>query len=460
MVQPDKDIRLGRVTRFLEKAPNGVFMAYAITAAFITYFAMYAFRKPFTAATFEGETWFGGEVGLKAVLASSQLIGYALSKVIGIKVCAELRAEQRMRFLIGLILVAEASLLIFGALPNDFKFLPLVVNGLCLGVVWGVVVSFLEGRRTSEVLLAGLSCSFIMASGIVKDFGVAVMSGDGAMWWHGTPWLSEFVVGWMGAVSEGWMPFVVGLHYLPVFCLAAYMLGQIPAPDTKDVLERVERTVMDGASRKRFVKRFAVGLFLLCGIYILLTAYREFRDTYLVDLFSELGYDDESEVKGLLGRSETIVGFVVTGGLALIYWLRKLVHGRGLLLVWLFMLSGLVALAGGTWMFQVGRIDGFQWMVVTGVGVYLTYVPYGSVLFDEIISETKYVGTAVFAIYLCDSLGYLASVLMYMLRGVLFGGMEKLAFFQGFTWLITGVGAVCLVGSYLYFAREAKKAQG
>jgi len=299
-----------------------------------------------------------------------------------------------------------------------------------------------------------------MASGIVKDFGVAILNGEGAAWWHGTPILSKYLVEGMGPVSEGWMPFVVGLHYLPVFVILAWLLKQIPAPDSKDVSERSARVTMDGDSRKRFVKRFAVGLFLLCGIYILLTAYREFRDTYLVDLFSELGYEEKDEVQGLLGKSETLVGFVVTGGLALIFWLRKLFRGRGLLLVWLFMLSGLVALAGGTWAFQAGMIIGFQWMVVTGIGVYLTYVPYGSVLFDEIISETKYVGTAVFAIYVCDSAGYLASVLMYMLRGVLFGGVEKLAFFQGFTWLITGVGAVCLVGSYIYFSWEVRKAKG
>ena len=43
------------LTSWLEKAPAPVFAAYAIAAAFTTYFCMYAFRKPFAAATFEGE---------------------------------------------------------------------------------------------------------------------------------------------------------------------------------------------------------------------------------------------------------------------------------------------------------------------------------------------------------------------------------------------------------------------
>jgi len=134
MVQPDNDSRQSGLTRYLAKAPNGVFMAYAIAAAFMTYFAMYAFRKPFAAATFEGETWFGGEVGIKAVLAASQLIGYALSKVVGIKVCAELKAEMWMMFLVGIILFAEATLLVFGLLLDNFKFVPIAFNGLS---VWG-----------------------------------------------------------------------------------------------------------------------------------------------------------------------------------------------------------------------------------------------------------------------------------------------------------------------------------
>ena len=37
--------------------------------------------------------------------------------------------------------------------------------------IWGLVVRYLEGRRASDLLLGALSCSFIVASGIVKDVG-------------------------------------------------------------------------------------------------------------------------------------------------------------------------------------------------------------------------------------------------------------------------------------------------
>ena len=50
-----------RLSRALTDARPGVFSAFCIVAAFGTYFCMYAFRKPFTAGTFTGQTLLGIE---------------------------------------------------------------------------------------------------------------------------------------------------------------------------------------------------------------------------------------------------------------------------------------------------------------------------------------------------------------------------------------------------------------
>ena len=64
-----------------------------MVAAFGTYFCMYAFRKPFTAAEFAGYEW--GGLGYKTLLVTAQVLGYTLSKFIGIKVIAEhVESEQ------------------------------------------------------------------------------------------------------------------------------------------------------------------------------------------------------------------------------------------------------------------------------------------------------------------------------------------------------------------------------
>src|SRR5262245_61448458 len=141
----------GGLTARLEIGPAWLFTVVAGTAAFATYFAMYAFRKPFAAAEFAGLTLFGSGIQLKTAFVISQIIGYALSEYIGIKVCSEVTRRRRAVMLVGLVLTAEAALVLFALLPADLKIIALFLNGLPLGMVWGMVVRYLEGRRTSEL---------------------------------------------------------------------------------------------------------------------------------------------------------------------------------------------------------------------------------------------------------------------------------------------------------------------
>src|SRR5947208_15299810 len=104
----------GMMTSWLKMAPPAVFAAYAIVAAFSTYFCMYAFRKPFAAAKFEGEFFLHTTVALKTAIVISQIIGYALSKYIGIKVCSEATAPRRAIPLVALIVWPELALLTCG----------------------------------------------------------------------------------------------------------------------------------------------------------------------------------------------------------------------------------------------------------------------------------------------------------------------------------------------------------
>src|SRR6185295_19498961 len=99
----------GRLTPWLERTPAPVFATYAIVAAFSTYFCMYAFRRPFAAAKFEGEFFLNTTVALKTALVISQIVGYALSKYIGIKICSEASPARRAIMLVILIAWAELA---------------------------------------------------------------------------------------------------------------------------------------------------------------------------------------------------------------------------------------------------------------------------------------------------------------------------------------------------------------
>ncbi len=141
-----------RVTRFLKEAPAWLFSTYAIVAAFGTYFCMYAFRKPFTAATFDGvlDVPFLPAVDYKIFLIISQVVGYCLSKFIGIKVVSEMSPGKRAMAIVGVITAAEVALLLFAITPRPYNAIFMFLNGIPLGMVWGLVFGFLEGRRISE----------------------------------------------------------------------------------------------------------------------------------------------------------------------------------------------------------------------------------------------------------------------------------------------------------------------
>src|SRR5690554_5482552 len=113
-------------------------------AAFAAYFAMYAFRKPFTAGTFDDLGLLPFGVDYKTGLLIAQVIGYALSKLIGIRVIAEFGRHGRGAAILGLIGASWLALVLFAVLPPGWGPLCLFLNGLPLGMIWGLVFSYVE----------------------------------------------------------------------------------------------------------------------------------------------------------------------------------------------------------------------------------------------------------------------------------------------------------------------------
>ncbi len=415
-----------KLTAWLASAPESAFVLYTIAVSFSVYFSMFAFRKPFTAGEYAGSGWIGLE--LKTMLVVSQIVGYALSKFIGIKICSEVTRGHRPVLLTGLILWAEAALVLFAIVPPSLAWIPMLLNGLPLGMIWGLVVAYLEGRRTSELLLAGLSCSFIVSSGIVKDFGRFLMASSG--------------------VTEWWMPAATGLCFLPLFMVSVWLLDQIPQPTALDVAARVLREPMGVTERRTFVRTFLPGLVLLLGAYFFITAYRDFRDSYAIEIVKRLGLDVDS---GLFTKTETLVALGVLVPLALLVCVKD--NRLGLLGAFAIMTTGVTLMGLSTLLFDAGKLGGFWWMTLVGLGSYLAYVPYGSVLFDRVIARTQVAGTAVFAIYLADATGYMGSICVQIFKDSAQKEVTRLDFFRGFTYLTSVLGLGMLVASGAYFLR-------
>ena len=153
----------GIITKALKEKPPVVFITYASLVSFLTYSSMYAFRKPFSAATFDNVFFLG--VHLKIWLVASQVVGYTLSKFLGIKIVSEMNSQKRGISILVLIGIAEFALFLFGITPTPYRIIFMFFNGIPLGMIWGLVFAYLEGRKYTEILGTGLSISFIFASG-------------------------------------------------------------------------------------------------------------------------------------------------------------------------------------------------------------------------------------------------------------------------------------------------------
>src|SRR6201996_8164457 len=102
---------------WLRNASPVVFTAFASLAGFTAYFSMYAFRKPFSAASFDHIDGWHYAVDFKIALVIAQLLGYATSKFIGIKVIASMKSGYRTRAILGLIGASWVALIVFAVAP-------------------------------------------------------------------------------------------------------------------------------------------------------------------------------------------------------------------------------------------------------------------------------------------------------------------------------------------------------
>lgn len=423
---------------WLQHSGSLVFTAYASLSAFGVYFCMYAFRKPFTVATFQDMPSLGEELAFKSALVISQVLGYALSKFIGIKVISELKNRYRPYLLVGLVLLSELALALFALTPPPWNLAWLFFNGLPLGMIWGIVFSYLEGRRFTEVLGAALSVSFIVSSGAVKSVGKWLMLHYG--------------------VSEFWMPAVTGAIFLLPLLVFTWLLEQLPGPSSADVALRTERTPMNGMERRVLFLRFAPGLILLIAFYTLLTAYRDFRDNFAAELWTALGFGDAPYIFTFSELPIALFVLVTMGSTMLIKD-----NARALNTYFLLILGGALLVGGSTLFYQAQALNGAVWMVLVGLGLYTAYVPFNCILFDRMIAAFRYKSNAGFLIYVADAFGYLGSVGILLFKDFGKAGMSWLSFFQYASYGL-GIGGVLLVSAALiYFSRKLagnKKAVG
>lgn len=401
---------------------------YAAVAAFLTYTMIFGFRKSFTVCTFDGMTV--GSLSYKTVLVLSQMMGYLMAKFYGIKFISELKRFGRNKIILLLVGIAWMAWLCFALIPAPYNIIFLFINGFPLGMLWGVVFSYVEGRRSTDFIGAALAVSFIFSSGFVKSVG---------------GWLIQL------GVTEFWVPFCTGLVFALPLLLFIYLMERIPAPDADDEAARMNRTPMSAEQRKAFVRSFLPGIIACIFIYGFATIFRDIRDNFSADMWKEMGYLNQPAI---FSKTETPITLVI---LALIGSMVIIKNSfKALMIAHLFIAIGFVVAGLSTYLFTQGLVAPIWWMTLVGLGLYMVYIPFNSVFFERMIAAFRFTGNVGFLIYLADSFGYLGSVSVLLSKEIFKVQLNWVQFFSNSVMILSVVGVGITVYAAWYFYQKKK----
>ncbi|HTH31830.1 MAG TPA: DUF5690 family protein [Lacibacter sp.] len=402
---------------------------YLAVVVFFTYASIFAFRKPFTVATFDGLKFWN--VSYQTLLIISQVVGYMLSKFYGIKFISELKRHGRWKTSLLMVGVAWLSLLLFAVVPAPFGMICFLVNGFTLGFMWGVVFSYVEGRRATDFIGVVLAVSFIFAGGFSRSIG---------------KWL---LLDWN--ISEYWMPFVTAsLFAIPLVIFYA-LLEKAPFPDGDDVAERTVRLPMNLPERKKFLQQFSAGVIAFVIIYLLLTIMRDLRDNYMGNMWTELGYGGNASV---FAKTETITSLVVLAVIGMLVFVRK--NMRAFRIIHVLLIVGFLLTGTASLLFRQSLLDGALWMQLTGLGLYISYVLFNSVFFERLLASFSIAGNVGFLIYTADAWGYLGSISVMLSKELLKLQLNWVSFYSQLVIVFAVVGVLASLFSLFYFNRKYK----
>ena len=415
----------------MTSAKNSILTSiFAATVCFAAYACIISFRKAFNVASYQGYEIAG--LDYKIVLVITQVAGYMLSKFYGIKFIAELKKIGRGQLILLLVGIAWFAWLLFAIIPAPYNFWVLLLNGFPLGILWGVLFSYVEGRRATDFIGAALAVSFIFGPGLAKSVAQFVM----ADW----------------KVNEYWMPFFVSLIFFLPLLLFVYLLEKIPPPDADDIAQRTERIAMKAADRSLFIKTFLPGIIFLVIIYIFVTVLREIRDGFMADMWKASGEKFESAV---FAQTETLISIAILILIASMVMVKN--NKKAFMLAQVIMLAGFIVSGLITWLYLQQLVSTFTWMTFVGLGLYMTYIPFNSILFDRMIAAFHYAANVGFLIYVADSFGYLASVGVLLTKTIFKIQLNWLQFYTNLVMITSVAGVIFILLSIFYFQRKHHK---
>ena len=381
-------------------------------AALLSYSLVYALRKPYTAASFEGLTLFGTDY--KVAVTTIQILGYVIAKFFGIKLISELKRENRFRFFVTSAIMAEVALIGFGVLSAPYNAAAMFFNGLSLGCMWGVIFSFIEGRKVTDMLASLLGVSMVFSSGIAKSFGLFAMNELN--------------------IDQFWMPAVIGGVALPLLVLMGYLLKRLPSPTQEDIELRNERVVLDSEGRKRLFLSFAPILTLLFIGNFMLLVLRDIKEDFLV-----LILDMSNQSSWLFAQVDTIVTLAILALFSAFVFFRSNI--KTLMCLMGIVILSCITMAYVSFNYKALDLQPVVWLFIESLCLYIAYLTFQTIFFDRFIACFRIKGNVGFFIAIIDFIGYMGTVTLLSTKEFLNFDME---WFDMFNHMAFFVGAVCI----------------
>lgn len=403
---------------------------YAAVVTFLAYATIFGFRKTYSVATFDGMSVAG--IGYKELLVIVQALGYLSSKFYGIAFIGGMNRTGRWKNIFLLVGISWLAWLLFAITPAPYNIIFLFMNGFPLGLLWGVIFSYIEGRRATDFIGAALAVSFIFSSGFVKSIG------------------NYLVV--VQHVTEQWMPFVAGAIFVPFLILFVYLLEKIPPPMPEDIAVRTLRVPMTRQQRIDFVKRFLPGILLLVLLYAFLTIFREIRDNFIANMWLEMGYRDQPQLFLQTEVPITLCILILIGSMIVI---RN--NYKAFIVSLGFVMTGFAVAGISTYLFVYHGLSPVTWVTMVGMGLYMGYIPYNCVLFERLIATFRIPANVGFLIYLADSVGYVGSVGVIITKGIFKLDVRWTVFYSNSVMVLSVIGVSATAIAIIYFIRKKRK---
>ena len=405
-----------------------LFIFWAGGAALLSYSLVYALRKPYTAAAFDDLEVFG--MDYKVAVTIAQIFGYMLSKFMGIKLISEMKREERLKFILLSVGMAELSLVFFGILSAPYNIAAMFLNGLSLGCMWGIIFSFIEGRKMTDILASLLGVSMIISSGTAKSVGLFVMD---------TLHVSEF-----------WMPALIGAVALPILAFLGWALNRLPHPSAEDIACKTERKPLDGKQRWELYKNFMPFLTLIFIANILLVILRDIKEDFLVKIIDISNYSS-----WMFAQVDSIVTLIILILFSLMIFVKN--NMKALFILMGFIIASMIVMSVISFGHKTIGLSPVLWLFIQSLCLYIAYLTFQTIFFDRFIACFRITGNVGFFIAMNDFLGYVGTVVVLALKEFFSPGIHWGTFYNlmaGYVGVICSIAFVC---SSVYMYQRYRK---